>query len=56
MKLFGKKIVPVTKLWGVDIRWLFVWLEAIEHWQYRHAHTQRLQIHNSQHEQEVKDG
>lgn len=49
MKIFGKKITPVSRFLGLDVRAFFVWLEKIERWRYRKTKAARLDIHDVRH-------
>lgn len=54
MKLFGKKIYPITRLnlglFQVDVRWFFVWIDNFERYTYRkRKRAEDLKIKSSVH-------
>jgi hypothetical protein len=58
MKIFGKKVIPITYLnlyfFQIDIRWFFVWLEKLEQISYRKQKSVRLNIKSSNHKEGPK--
>lgn len=58
MKLFGKKILPVSYLdlyfFRLDVRWFYVWLEKLEQISYRKQKSVRLNIKSSTHKEGTK--
>lgn len=58
MKLFGKKILPVSYLdlyfFRLDVRWFYVWLEKLEQISYRKQKSVRLNIKSNKHKEGTK--
>lgn len=46
MNVFGIKITPVSRIWGIDVRPLFAWLEKLEQRRYKKQRARRLDIHD----------
>lgn len=49
MRIFGKKIIPVSRFLGIDVRPFFVWLDRMEtKWNARQK-SKKLDIQSSKH-------